>query len=542
VTEEATFQIRRGVLQFHRAPNSKGMLFLCWPVLAYRVTAPVLRVRHLNIIEKVVLALCQAGIRRSADIAAKIHQSEELCEYVLRQLRDQERIDQSGVPTEQGRQTLTSGKVGEEPEFIVTHVLQDLLTGRLWPRAATDLVFQRVHAVKEGKAQLKLDTPGEAKLITAHVVGDGLRLPYPRPPSAQEIIDAVNAHRKAELAHRQEQFTDLRDGRSPTAYIAERDLEALTTELAPPHESRFYRVSGTSRPMAEYLLIWLAEGDDPGSGPQVHDPFGLEPNPMARRLLTDWIRADAELGNRLRQAADDSFARATEDYRAAREAVGRAADNRLVRELGSGLRQRPKILDLLREVDDATARGGAAALESVAREAYRVYEHLFRRLVSEYPPPERPSWDAGSRTPAFEKVKAALRDAAKSLGLDTPQDGYLSVMKLSRAITQYPARYRQVHEFGKVVNIEKGFIRDLWPYVLIAAADPSSPHRRDHPMRALAADRPDLLHELDVLRELRNRGSHETRDATDDIDWCRQLALDAARVLISMPPPPSERN
>ncbi|WP_147339317.1 hypothetical protein [Actinomadura spongiicola] len=539
------FEIRRGVLQFHRPPDSGELVFLCWPVLVYRVTAPVLRVRHLNIVEKVVLALCRAGVRQPEDIAAKIHQSTELCEHVLRQLRADGRVDQVGAPTDRGVEALVTGRVGEEPEYVVTHVLQDPLTGRLWPRAARDLVFQRVSGVGDGQARLRLDSAGAPRPIAARIVGDGTDLALPRPPSAQEIINAVGAQRKAELARKAEQFTDLRDGRTPSASAVEKDLQAVSTELVLPHGVEVRRVLDTGRPAAEYLLLWLENGSEPGDGPQVRDPFGLDPNPMLRRLLADWNREDPGLADAVAQATDRSFARITEDYRTVREAVGRAAETRLVQRLGNELRRRPGTLKLLLGLEEAAARGGESGVETVAREAFRLYEHLLRRLVAEYPPPERPSWDAGNQTSAWETVKAALKRAAKTLGLDEPhRGGYLGAMTLSRtAILGYPAAYRQTRDIRAVINLDKGFVRDLLPYALIAAADPNSPHRRDHPLRALAGTRPGLLIELDELGRLRNRGSHNTRDATveDDVEWCRLLALDAARVLVSMPPPPPER-
>ncbi|WP_173390628.1 hypothetical protein [Actinomadura litoris] len=541
MAEEDMFQIRRGVLRFHRPPDSGELLFLCWPVLAYRVTAPVLAVRHLNIIERVVLALCRAGVRRPEDIAEKIHQSAELCEHVLRQLREGGRVDRYGVPTALGRETLDTGRVGAEAELIVTHVLQDPLTGRLWPRAARDLVFQRVHGVRDGQAELRLDSAGSPRPITARIVGEGVDLVRPRPPGAQQVIDAVAAQRQAELARRAERFTDFRNGRSPAAHTAERDLQALATELTMPHETAVHRVLDTGRPMAEYLLVWLSEGDGQDGGPRVRDPFGLEPNSMLRRTLTEWIREDPGLADAVSGAADTASARVGAEYRAAGDAVRRAAESRLVQRLGGELRRRPEALTLLLGLEEAAARGGESGVESVAREAYRLHEHLFRRLVAEYPPPERPSWAAGARAASVPTVRSALATAAKALGLDRPRGSYLDGMNVGKALTEYP---KQVRMHGRAIDVERAYVRDLLPYALIAAADPKSPHRRDHPLRELARDRPGVLADLEQLRELRNRGSHATRDATveDDIDWCRRLALDAARLIVSMPPTPLERN
>ncbi|GAA1717129.1 hypothetical protein [Nonomuraea bangladeshensis] len=518
------FQILRGALRFRRPPDSGDLMFLCWPVLVYRVVAPVLRTRHLNIIEKVILALCEAGVRQPDELAAKIHQSEDLCNYVLRQLRAGGRVDRHGALTAEGRETLALNRVDEEPELIVTHVFQDPWTGRLWPRSARDLVFERVHGLQDGQAKLRLNSAGSARPACAHVVT--AEVPLPRPPVPQEIIAAVAAHRRAELAHNAVWLTERPDGRNPAAHAAEADLHAMSTELTLPHETAVQRVVDIGRPMAEYLLMWVDEGDDPARGPRLLDPFGLDPNPMARRLLAGRLTSDPDLAKVMKGVADSSAARLAEEYRAKGSQVRQAAETRLVQLLGSELRRRPEVLKLLVGLEEAAARGGESGVESVAREAFRIHEYLFRQLLIEYPAPDEPSWMAGTR-PSLEVVQANLRMAAEDLGIERVPGHYLQERKVRPLIR------------GRRPDLDLAFLPSLVPYVLVAAADSRSPHRAGHPMRALVRRRPGVLDDLSVLSGLRNRGSHSLRDATveDDIDWCRQLALDAARLLISMPPP-----
>ncbi|OPG12609.1 hypothetical protein [Microbispora sp. GKU 823] len=533
MSAEIRFQIRRGVLRLRQPPDSGDLLFLCWPVLVYRVTAPVVRVRHLDIIEKVVLALCQAGIRQHDEIAAHIHQSPELCAHVLRQLRDSGQIDRYGVPTEAGTRTLATSRLGEEPELVVTHVFQDPWTERLWPRAAADLRFHRVHGVRDTTAELRLNTAGSPRPISAHVVTAEPR--RARTPTAQEIIDAVAGQRKAELARRVDRLTDERGGRNPSAYLAEEDLGALAGEIRLPHEAVVQRVLRIGEPTPEYLLLWVTGNDEVGGGPRACDPFGLDPDPTAQALLTERVRADPALAAAVAGASDAAAARDAENYRAAEQAVRRNAEPRLVRRLGPELRRRPEALKLLLGMEEAAARGGESGVETVAREAYRLYEYLFRRLAAEFPPPDRPSWAVGERTVSTGVVRAALRAAARDVGLDGLPGVYLG-----RQVGDIAAH----GSAGRLTPPERGYVNELTPFILIAAADSNSPHRSRHPLRDLARARPKVLTHLDELRLLRNRGTHATRDATveDDIDWCRELAMDAARLVVSMPPPSPERN
>ncbi|POM26463.1 hypothetical protein BTM25_08640 [Actinomadura rubteroloni] len=533
------FRIHRGVIQAARPPDDDDLLFLCWPVLVYRVTAPVVRVRHLNILEKVVLALCHAGLRHPPDIAARIHQNIELCKFVLGRLHAAGQLDGANAPTEKGVRTLLTSQLGEEPELIVTHVLQDPVTRRLWPRTADDLRYRQVRRSDGDTADLRLNTAGAPRSVTAHVVGcpvDPADVPR---PTAQEIIDAVAAHRRAKIAHRAEDFADARGGRAPAAYLAERDLEAFTTELTMPSDDTVRQVLDVGRPLPEYLLLWWRDDGPDGGGRRAEDPFGLDPNPFPQRLLADRLRDDADLAARVLGFGEAGEARRRAAYRSAANDLRASAEARLVQALGAEIRRRPEALTLLLGLEDAAARGGDSGVEEVAREAYRLYEYLFRLLAREYPVPDRPSWDRANSAAAAEVVRSALGEAADEIGFTTLPPAFTG--RPLEGLRKYPGRVRAGNP---PVGLARAFVPQLVPYLLVAAADARSVHRTGHPLRDLAARRPALLVDLEALGHLRNRGSHAERDATveDDIAWCRELALDAARLLITLPPPAPERN
>ncbi|GAA1888889.1 hypothetical protein [Actinomadura bangladeshensis] len=534
------FEIRRGVLQPSRPPNAGEQLFLCWPVLVYKVTAPVIKVRHLNIIEKVVLALCQGGARHPPDIAARIHQDVELCAHVVRGLREAGKLDKSNVPTKAGLETLRTSRVGEEPELVVTHVFQDPATKRMWPRTTDGLTYQQVRRVDGEQARLRLNTAGEARWVTAHVLDCPVAPGTVRPPTAQEIIEAVGAHRQAALAHRAARFADARGHRQPAAHLAEEDLQALTTELTLTSDPAVHRVLDIGRPMEEYLLVWLHGKDTETGGWRTADPFGLDPNPLVQRLLSERVKDDAGVAERVVRFAESTEERQRAAYRVAGAGVRANAERRLVQTLGQELRRRPQALGLLVDLEDSAARGGEAGIESVARTAYRLYEHLFRLLVDEYPVPAEPSWDGGAAPAPSAVVKAALQTAAEKLGFSSLPGRFLGG-RLLDDVRRYPGRIRAGRE---AVDTSRAFVNGLVGYLLVAAADPASPHCGHHPLCDLAERRPTLPADLVQLGDLRNRGSHAERDATveGDVEWCRSLALEAARLLVALPAPTNERN
>lgn len=181
-------------------------------------------------------------------------------------------------------------------------------------------------------------------------------------------------------------------------------------------------------------------------------------------------------------AADASAARKAEQYQVARHAVERDAETRLVRLLGGELRRHQDVLDLLIGLEEDGARGGAAGLESVAREANRPHEYLFRRLAAEYPQPDQPSWAAGRWTAHAGTGSETLALAVTTLGLDELPTG------LCRSYAATPCKYHEhPRERGRAASSEEhGFINQLVPLAVIAAADTRSPHRFSHPLRELS--------------------------------------------------------
>lgn len=364
-----------------------------------------------------------------------------------------------------------------------------------------------------------------------------------RAPKAEQIIAAVGAHRAAQLRQRAEQFAT---GHTVSAarYDAQQELHALNTELSLPTEHDVRQIVDMRDPVEEYLLVWLDLADaDEGGGWRARDPFGLDPSLMLQHLVSARMRVVEPLAEAVGGLTEVSDEKRNESLRKAGDQVRRAAETRLVRGLGSEIRLHPDMLELLLGLEEAAARGTRAAVEGVAQEAFRAYEHLCRRLVLEYPPP-RPVW-ARNTTP-HQNVCEHLRDYASELGLLTLPEALLGERNLS-GFARNLARLPDEKTIRKIC--EAGFARSLVPYALVAAADPRSPHRSHHPLRGLAGRRPGVFNELFGLgkrfglSDLRNRGAHAQRDPSvaDDIEWCRGLALDAARTALEMSPQSPER-
>ncbi|WP_316739087.1 hypothetical protein [Streptomyces sp. MK7] len=504
---------------------------------------------HLNIFEKVVLGLCRAGVRQPDAIARRIHQNTELCAYVIRQLKDSGQLDASAVPTRKGLRTVATGRVDEEAELVVTHVFQDASSpaGELWPRTATNLDFQPVQRVRGTDADLRLDSAGHPRKETAYLVPpcDQARAGELPAPSADQIIHAVAAHRGALAERRVTQFNQAAE---PTlaAYEAEQELQALHTEFAMPPEEQVNRVWDIRPPTSEYLLTWLelnaetTEGSSRSPGWRARDPFGLDPGLMLQQLVLSHMHSDQRLSkavSHLTLALDDDL---NHRYRKIARAVRERSEEQLVQQLGDRIRSYPSMLDLLFGLEDAAARMASNAdIETVARETVRVYEHLFRRLVDEYRP-VAPNWQMQQGAGVARILREHLAECAARLGFSRVPlliSGNLREFGEGLATAQSnPAKFtKQISAL-----VKKGSVKELAPWALVAAASPDNPEYLQHPLRGLAERRPNLLTELEQVNSLRNRGSHGDRDAStsDDAQWCRELALDAARTVLDLSPEP----
>ena len=530
------FHIQRGVLTPHQPPDAGEPRFLCWPVFVYRVTAPVVQVRHLNVFEKVVLALCRAGLRDPAQIAGRIHRETEMCQHIMGHFVATGQLTAAGVPTEAGRRALETGHLGEVPELLVVHVFQDP-GGELWPRAATELRYESVTQVHDELADLRVGSAGRRRRVTAYVVPAGPD-PVP-PPTPQQIIAAVADQRAASIGQRAQWYAD-NPGHPSAQYEAEQDLEAVATELRLPEQPQtqaIRKVIDVSPAAPEYLLGWIEMGSHEGEDAQgwrARDPFGLEPSLMAQQLVARRIQAgDKHIAAAVRDLSEVPDDRLHQRLRTDQRNAERRAEARLVERLGPGIREHQKLRELMVGLENAAVLAPSpAAVESVAREAFRVFEYVTRRMALEYPSPRRPSWFRKHGQIDEQALAQQLHDYTEALGL-TVLPGYFLAPNVLRALGAYPKKSP-----GAVVqNLTRGYFRDIVLHVLVAAADRNSPHLDDHLLRDLAARRPALLDDILELKRYRDRGSHAERDAGPQelIDWCRDLALDVARTGLILP-------
>lgn len=242
--------------------------FLLWPVWAYRVVAPQVRQRKLNLLQRAVMGLCRAGVHRVDAIAAHLSVHSDLAAFIISELGGLGYLDHHGLPTKVGVKVLEDDSF-ETQEMVAGYVFQDPWSGDLWPRFVESLDYCELEFNESGFPSVLLGTTGKPRRYpTFTVLPRGLI--SPATPSAAEVVQAVAQHRKGL------RFTEADNG----------DDEAIGSFVA--SGVQISRVSFVDEePQAIFLLTYLyvPESDAGATDWYACDPFGLGQSVRLRRRV-----------------------------------------------------------------------------------------------------------------------------------------------------------------------------------------------------------------------------------------------------------------
>lgn len=446
-------------------------------------------------------------------------------------------LDQHGEPTEQGRHALRTGTVDEDTEWSVRYVFSDPVTGYLWPRAVERLCDVYVLKVAPDHIVADLGTAGHPNKVRAlRMTAADARPKTPRP---DQVLEVARRDRQARIDARTQVFA-RRYNLGPLADLDEEQATyggRVAADEAVPELSRVTFIADPE-PVEILGAIEVASGpaDRAGAGWIPHDPFGVGTNAMFGDLVALWSAQHAELAEDLERLMEQQAATIRADYTAAAQRARAQEEAALVSEYGTRLRQDRGVLDKLVELRIASYESDRdAAVAAAKKAAFALFEELLFRLVIAYPMPRdlaeplaqraadrrRSSGERRSMLWAPEVAKELLRMAAAKIGAyDVPE---LLLKTTSDALGRLAGDSRP-HE-----GTQAG--------VLLAACLLAADRRDDHPLRRLIAKRPELLFEIDNLRQLRNAQAHRLSEpsVSDDMQWCQELASLAAGELLELP-------
>ncbi|MEH0576760.1 MULTISPECIES: hypothetical protein [Streptomyces] len=513
---------RARVLSYdHRDPGD-GRLCVLWPAWAYRVTAPVLQQRGLDLFERVVLGLCQAGVRRPDRMGALIELDARLCAHILDRAVDAGHLNKRHELTDQGRRALRTGSAADSPEWQVCYVFEDPFSGELWPRTTDSLREAYVLRSRPEGVELQLGTAGKSDRATARRVQPPVR-PAQRPNAARVVASASEdrAARRVFKVRQYERRSGLEPLAAPDGLTGPRGAGGLVEDMP-----ELNRVAFLEDPQPVYLLGFLevsgSSDTETAEAWTAYDPFGLGPSDFFQSLVYRFGRDDGVLDEEIRVRAAAELAAASARFHQADQGLRDLLEQRLAHDFGPEIRDDRDAFDLMLELDMAVESAVRdESMERVVHTALRLHEVLFRRMMVAYPV-SHGTFQTFKNSPTLRR--AMLESAAQSAGF--------------HSVTQLYSGVRDDELTKTYRDPQRGFVKAMFALSLLAAKEQAG-----HPLRAIAVRQPDLPITLTVLNGLRNRGAHASRDATNphDAQWCREAAASAARALLQLPEPRTER-
>ena len=467
--------------------------FFLYPAWMYRVVAPRTSYNKLNILEKAVLGLANAGVQSADQIGKHLEIHQDLAALILSELSDRNLIDNYGIPPKQGKRLLED-EIFTTEEPVAGYIFQDVWTNELMPRFIDTEERADTRLNSSGFPELNLGDVGQPNYQP--LVMPRVRDLSPQTPNSQDILKAVRSHSKA-LGKLASNISDLDDDDMPE--------ESL-------HNSQILSLKRISFIEEEPTAIWLATflylpNDDPDW--LVYDPFGIGDSPWLRKAINKQFEQDnfRELQRRIlgmseaREDNQGTFSEQIERYMS-------EASQRVEFKLTVAIRHYDDICDSLvimehyrsqiRDLDSAKQQD--PLIKSCLIECQKVAEQIFNYIHPKYLPNKE--WKQLS-----SKDKAFNRNFINALA----EKIKFTVPLPPRLTGPQQWEIRKAAEYGN---------QPLRSQILAAIL--ATRIFSDHPLHNLAKKYPDILSRLDELGKLRNSSGHGSSRASPNLtlDQC----------------------
>jgi hypothetical protein len=483
---------------FRRDPGPRK--YILWPMWVYRVVAPELRKRQLNVLKSAVLGMRRAGLVEAGQIALKLAIDAQLAAVISLELLNEKLVDEQGRPTPKGINALKD-EASDAGKLVVGHVFQDPWSGKLWHRFITQLSYAQCEVGRDGKPILVRGPVGKPRKSDAYMhLPSGIGMPSS--PDAAEILDACRWHRSA-----------IR-GFEPGF-----DEEGSGREVLPADPERLERIALIDeQPQACFVVttLYLPKDDRVQSEWFVTDPFGLEENVSLHRAiqseLTRSVDLRREVGKLIGRSLDDHRGKQLEWLEAVRTQSATEVERRLTVN-ARRLTYFEGLVSMESAIQQATLLSEACPEDlrrNVLTGARRVLEAVFGTLAGRYPLHGiwKPLYVGDSPNTDRTFIRQAYEAAREAVGFAGPLPEAFASIKPSVLRSACGAR-------------DNWRLRPMIMATVLAARKEAG-----HPFRRVARVAPTLLSELDVLVEAAGDATHAGGEAPT-VEACKRLALKA---------------
>lgn len=461
--------------------------FFLYPVWMYRVVAPRTTYNKLNILEKAILGLSNAGVQSAEEIGIYLEIHEDLAAHIISELINRKLIDNYGIPTEQGNRLLED-EIFTTEEPVAGYVFQDVWTNELMPRFIDTEERADTRLNASGFPELNLGSIGEPNYQT--LIMPRVDNFSPQTPSSKDILKAVHRHSKAikKLASNTPENDD--------------DIPEESW-----HDFQLHSLKRISFIEEEPTPVWLATflyipQDDPDW--LVCDPFGLGDSLWLRKAINKQFEKNnfRELQKRILGMTEKH----SEDQGILSELLEIytvEAKQRVEFKLTVGIKRWQDIYSLLvrmeidrakiKELDSSSQK--ASEIESCLIQCQKVGENIFNYIHPKYLPNNE--WQNLSNRDK-QGNQQFINNLAEKIGFIIPLPSTLTNVNKNKV--------RSASEYGN---------QSLRPHILAALL--ATRIFPNHPLHHLAEEHPNILTQLDKLAGLRDDSSHASSRASPTI-------------------------
>jgi hypothetical protein len=496
------FTPERTVLNFGPRNHTRWSFrqFLLWPAWAYRVVAPRIRERHLNVFQRAVMGLCRAGLTRVEDLAESLSVHNDLAAFIVAELTELGYLNTNGLPTENGLRVLEDDSI-DTHDMVAGYVFQDPWTGDLWPRFVERLDYSELEYNEVGFPSLLLGTKGKPRRLPAFTVLPNSEV-LPVTPSPSAIVEAVSRHRRGL------RFSDAND-------VDEEDISDFVASGVQIDRVSF--VEEDPQPVFLTTYIYVPESEAVEMDWYVCDPFGLGQSARLRRRVESVMHEVPALFDVVNRVVGNTLFSGYEDQRKWLETLQFQAGLEIEHRLTTDIRTHDSFEQLLAmesahlEMRSLGAECPKRKIDEVLRAGLKVLEAIFSSIAVAYP-----LGDIWKRVYVQHKDKKTGRERLRQ-----QQDS-----RLLEAI--YKGVLRNVgfkDPFPKsLVNIKPGQIRSVaergehWRLrPLVTAIAMLADRETFHPLKRAAGQNQKLLDLIDEIASAGGGAGHASgRLATPD--------------------------
>lgn len=459
------------------ATRWKQRKYFLYPVRVYRVVAPRLSSRKVNILEKAVLGMYRAGVTEVVEISQNLDIGKDLTALILTQLTEQQCIDLRGNLTWKGERILED-ETWITQDAIAGFIFQDPWMGDLFPRLVEREEYVDTQFNDKGFPELILGTTGNPDYQSAFL--PNVKNTVERRPSPTEIIDAVHQHQRT-----------LRNIRSIRANDEDWVFEKI------PNLDRVAFIDEKPRDLWLATYIYVPEDLSSANVWNVCDPFGLGDSPWLLRKLEKYRKDKTISGleNLISNMLNEQQKQVFQNFDEWFNLTTRNAEFKVESKLTSVIRGYYELFEYFVAVERAyieateltqtTPKRVVTKLEDISRNLQKVAECLFKIIRNDFP-----TKNLGRRLPEGQKeIQSTLNEYAEKTGFYSPLPNKL--LNFSK------------NDISRTANSGNGSLRSLILASLLATPDNAA-----HPLKLTAHKFPDLLVNLDKLADIRNAGAH----------------------------------